>query len=54
MALIKFCLTWVLSDDFKLTWVYLNEGDKVCEFNSCLKLMIQAHLPGDFYYNIFC
>ena len=32
----------------KLIYEYLNEGDKVRECNSCLKLMIQAHLDVGF------
>ena len=34
-------------------YVYLNEGDKVCECYSCLKLTIQAHLH-DAFSQYFC
>ena len=30
----------VLYDCFKLFYVYLNEGDKVCKCYGCLKMMI--------------
>ena len=50
---IKSLLARVLHDSFKLTYVYLNERDKVHESYSCLKMMIQAHLHVDFYHKIF-
>ena len=34
---------------FKLIYTYLNEGDKVCECYSCLKMFIQAHLQLGFF-----
>ena len=37
MILIKSFLTGVLLDCFKIVYVYLNEGDKVCEFYSCVQ-----------------
>ena len=40
----KSFLTRVLNDCFKLIYAYLNEGDKVRECYSCLKMMIQAHV----------
>ena len=44
IILIKSFLTGVLHDFFKLIYAYLNEGDKVCECYSCLKMVIQPHL----------
>ena len=44
MILIKSFLTRVLYDCFKLIYDYLNEGDKVRECYSCLKIVIQAQL----------
>ena len=44
IILIKSFLTEVLYDCFKLVFAYLNEGGQVCEFYSCLKMVIQAHL----------
>ena len=38
MILIKSFLTGVLYDCFKLIYAYLNEGDKVHECYSCLKM----------------
>ena len=38
----------VLCDCFKLICIYLNEGDKVDKCNSCLKMMMQAHLHVGF------
>ena len=35
-------------DCFKLIYAYLNEGDKVCEYYSCLKMIVQAHLDVGF------
>ena len=48
MILIKSFLTRVLYDCFKLINVYLNEGDKVRECYSCLKIVIQAQLYVSF------
>ena len=43
----KSFLTGVLHDCFKLTYAYLNEGDKVRE---CLKMIVQeAHLHAAFF-----
>ena len=39
MILIKSLLTRVLYDCFKLIYAYLNEGDKVRECYSCLKML---------------
>ena len=36
-------------DCFKLIYTYLNEGDKVSEFYSCLKMVIQVHLHVVFF-----
>ena len=36
-------------DCFKLIYAYLNEGNKVCECYSCLKMVIQAHLHVGFF-----
>ena len=41
--------TGVLYHCFKLMYAYLNEGDKVCECYSCLKMVIQAHLHVGFF-----
>ena len=49
MILIKSFLTGVLYDCLKLIYACLNEGDKVRECYSCLKMMIQAHLHVDFF-----
>ena len=49
IILIKSFLTGVLYDCFKLIYAYLNEGDKVCECYSCLKMVIQAHLHVGFF-----
>ena len=38
MILIKSFLAGVLYDCFKLIYVYLNKGDKICECYTCLKL----------------
>ena len=40
----EFCFIRVLYDCFKLIYAYLNEGDKIGERYSSLKMMIQAHL----------
>ena len=53
MILIKSLLTEVFYEYFKLKYVHLNEGDKVCKCDSCLKLMIQAHLHVDFFIIFF-
>ena len=44
MIYIKSFLTGVLYDYFKLIHAYLNEGHKVRECYSCLKMIVQAHL----------
>ena len=44
MILITSFSTGVLYDCFKLIYVYLNEGNKVHECYSGLKMMIRAHL----------
>ena len=44
MILIKFFLTGVLYDCFKLTYAYLSEGDKVSKCYRSLKMIVQAHL----------
>ena len=44
MILIKSYLTGVFYVCFKLIYAYLNEGDKVRECYSCLKMMMQAHV----------
>ena len=49
MILIKSFLTGVLYDCFILMYVYLNEGDKVRECYSFLRMMIQAHLHVRFF-----
>ena len=49
MLLIKPFLTGVLYDCFKFIHAYLNEGDKVSECFSCLKMMIQAPLHVGFF-----
>ena len=49
MILIKSLLTEVLYDCFKLICAYLNDGDKVPECYSCLKIMTQAHLYFGFF-----
>ena len=38
-----------LYDCFKLIYMYLNEGDKVRECYSCLKMIVQAHLHVGFF-----
>ena len=48
MILIKSFLTGTLNDCFKLIYTYLNEGDKVCECYSSLKMVIQTHLHVGF------
>ena len=50
MVLIKSFLTEALYDRSKLIFGTLNEGDKVRECYSCLKLMIQAHLHVGFFF----
>ena len=49
MILIKSFLTGVFHDCFKLRYAYLTEGDKVCEYYSCLKSIVQAHLHVGFF-----
>ena len=44
MILIKSFLTRVFFDHFKPIYVYLNEGNKVLESYSSLRLMMQASL----------
>ena len=41
--LTKFFLKEVLYDCFNFTYAYWNEGGKVREFHSCLKVMIQPY-----------
>ena len=53
MILIKSFLTGVSYDRFKLTYVNLNEQDRVRECYNCLKLMIQAHLHVGFLTKFF-
>ena len=48
MILIKSFLTEVSYNCFKLIYAYLNEGDKVREYYSCLKMIVQAHLHVGF------
>ena len=48
MILIKAFLKGVLYDCFKLIYAYLNEGDKVREYYSCLKMIVQVHLHVGF------
>ena len=47
--LIKSFLIRVLYYCYKLTYAYLNEGDKVCECYSCFKIVMQAHLHVGFF-----
>ena len=49
MILIKSFLTGVAYDCFKIIQQYLNEGDKVLECYSCLKMMVQAYLQVCFF-----
>ena len=49
MIFIKSFSTGVLYDCLKLIHLYLNEGDKVRECYSCLKMMVQAHLHVGFF-----
>ena len=49
MIIIKSFLTGVLYNGLKLIRGYLNEGTKVCECYSCLKMMIQYHLHVIFF-----
>ena len=53
MILIKSFLTGVLYDCFKLIYAYLNEGDKVRECYSCLKMIVQGHLHVGFFTILF-
>ena len=48
MIFIESFLTRVLYDCLKLLYAYLNKGDKVREYYSCLKIKIQVHLHFDF------
>ena len=49
MILIKPFLTGILNDCFKLViYAYLNEEDNVCEYYSCLKVIVQAHVHVGF------
>ena len=43
MVLIKSFPTKASYDRSKFTYMYLNEGDKIRECHSCLKVIIQAH-----------
>ena len=49
MILIKSFITGVLHDCSKLIYAYLNEGNKIRECYSCLKMMMQAHLHVSFF-----
>lgn len=49
MVAIKSFLTEVLRDHFKVLYVYLNEGDKVGECYSRVKLMIETNLHVGFF-----
>ena len=49
MILIKSFKTGVLHDCSKLIYAYLNEGNKIRECYSCLKMMMQAHLHVSFF-----
>ena len=53
MIYIKPFLTGILYDCFKLIHAYLNEGHKVRECYSCLKMIVQAHLCVVFSPNVF-
>ena len=53
MILIKSFLTEVSYDRFKLIYAYLNEGEKIRECYSCLKIIIQAHLHVLFFSQYF-
>ena len=53
MILITSLLTRVLHDRFKLHISVFSEGDKVSEYYSRLKLMIQAHLYVTFFTTFF-
>ena len=46
-------LNRVLYDCFNLIYAYLNEGDKVCECYSCLKMVIEANLHAGFFTRFF-
>ena len=48
VVIIKYVLTGVLYYYFKFIYAYLNEGDKVWKYYSCLKMMIQANLHVGF------
>ena len=48
MVLTKSFLAEALYDRFKLVYGYLNEGEKVRECYSYLKLMIQGYLHAGF------
>ena len=43
ITFIKSFLTGVLHDRFKLIYTYLNEGDKIRECYSCLKMIMQSY-----------
>ena len=47
MVLVKSFLTEALYDCFKLIYVDLDKGDKICDYYSCLKLMIKVHYLND-------
>ena len=53
MIFIKSFLAEVSYDCVKLISVYVNEGDKVCECYSCLKMMIQVSLHVCFFTKFF-
>ena len=52
-GVIKSFLIEVLHDHFKVLYFYLNEGDKVRECYSCMKLMVEANLYVGFFTIIF-
>ena len=45
--------TGALYDCFELIYTYLNEGDRVRECYSYLKMIMQAHLHVAFFHNTF-
>ena len=52
MILIKSFFTGVLYDCFKLIYLYLNEGDKVRECYSCLKIWAQLHVDFSTFFSL--
>ena len=53
MILIKSFLIGVLHDHFKRIYAYINEGNKVHEFYSSLKMIMLAHLHVVFFTKFF-